>query len=880
MSHYKRRVWPGLLIILFLLAGFLAPALIPPIDGRALASTGPDLVAELVIWSPEPPTIGDVMTFSAVILNRGDGPAGPFSIAYYIDENPLNSAYVDHLSAGAATTNTLVWKAKAGAHIIRAVVDCDNSITETNEDNNDKTFAFSVLAPDLVVEEISWTPENPSIGQKVTFTVTVKNQGNKKSGASSVNLYLEGSLLSSRSVPWLDVGDNATATYTLTAVPGSHAIEAAADSLHQVNESDETNNAMTATYATAAPDLVIDSITFGSRDESSNVTATVSIKNQGQGTADSSLLAFYIDDVFTATATINRLAAGATTAQAFSYYVNADAHSFKAVADVSNLVAESDESNNTGTANLSALAPDLLVESITWSPTQPLIAHQMTFTITIKNQGTRVAGSFDLDFYIDEAYNFHQPMPPLPAGGTTSITIPWVTQAELVTARAVVDADNLIKESDESNNTMVANVGFTHPAPNTDLTIQDITCTPASPSIGETVTITVNVNNTGPGLAKPSHIAYYVDDASLGSVYLNQMEPGATASNSITWQAEDGKHKIRVVIDCNNSVAETNESNNEQTITITSSAPDLTIQDITWSPSNPAIGDDITFTLTIKNQGNHKSDSCYITYYVDDSYRGNHYIDALEPGAITTRAFTWKTQAASHVFKAIIDEAGSVLESDKSNNEKTVILPAPDLTIDSIIYSPDNPSENTTVTFTVSIKNLGSGPSGGTLAACYIDGKILTFADIDSIGAGQTATGKFTWIALQGEHVIKVVADESNKAIESDEYNNEKEIAISIPLIAAITEPTPEPVTQVTQNATTEVKEPEPVAVATEKAEVLPTQENNTSPDISANISQPPPSPPTWQGILMNRWLIIGIGVAGATAIVLLFSFRKKTVKK
>ena len=465
MSHYKRRAWPGMLIILSLLAGFLAPALIPANDGRALASTGPDLVAELVIWSPESPAIGDMMTFSAVILNRGDGPAGPFSIAYYIDENPINSAYVDHLSAGAAATNTFVWKAKAGAHIIRAVVDSEGSVAESNEDNNDKTFAFSVLAPDLVVEGISWTPENPSIGQKVTFTVTVKNQGNKKSGASSVNFYLEGSLLGTRSVPWLDIGDNATATYTLTAVSGSHAIEAVADSLHQVNESDETNNAMTVTYATAAPDLVIDAITFGSRTESSNVTATVTIKNQGKGTADSSLLALYIDDVFKASAVINRLGAGATTARAFSYYVNADAHTFKAVADVSNLVTESDESNNTGTANLSALAPDLVVESITWSPAQPLIAHQMTFTITIKNQGTRVAGSFYLDFYINEAYKFHQPMALLPAGDTTSITIPWVTQEELITARAVVDADNYIKESDESNNTMIANVGFTHPAP-------------------------------------------------------------------------------------------------------------------------------------------------------------------------------------------------------------------------------------------------------------------------------------------------------------------------------------------------------------------------------------------------------------------------------
>jgi len=882
MSHHKRRACSGMMVILSLLVGFIVSALTPAIDGRALASTGPDLIIESITWSPQAPVIGDTMTFTAIIKNQGDSQAGPSSIAYYIDNNQLNSAYVNQINSGATATNSFSWKAKAGAHVIKVMADFDDRVAETGEDNNDKSFAFSVFAPDLIVEGISWTPESPSIGQKITFTVTVKNQGNKNAGASSVNFYVESSLLGTRNVPWLEAGDNATATYTLSATPGSHAIEAVADSLHQVSESDETNNDMTVTCETAAPDLVIDAISCSTanRPESGNLTTTVTVKNIGKGTADFSFLALYVDDVYQTAVSLNRLDAGAAITRTFSSFVDAKEHNFKAVADANNQVSESDESNNTKTVTISALAPDLIIESITWSPAQPLISHQMTFTVTVKNQGTKLAGSYGLSFYIDNAYRFHQEMTALPAGATVTMTYPWVTQSESMTLRAVVDEANYVDESDESNNIKTASVGFSHPSPTTDLTIQNITCTPAEPAKGETVTITVDIKNQGPGQADPLHVAYYVDGVLLDTTYVSQINPGAIVNNTATWQADPGEHKIRAVIDCNNSVAETDETNNERTITLITSDPDLTIQDITWSPVNPDIGDEITFTLTIKNQGKHKAGGSYIDYFVDNSYRGNHYIEELEPGATVTRTFSWETQAESHIFRAALDAANSVLESNEENNEITVILPAPDLTIDSITCSPHSPAENTLVTITVSVRNLGKGHSGSTLTACYIDGDILTWVDIDDIGPGGTATSTFSWITLPGEHIIRAITDEANNAIENDEHNNEKESALSIPLPAATENLTLEPVPEATPPATTETKESEEATQIIETSQIPPAHESATVPDISTNISQSPFASARLQGILMNRWFIIGIGVVGVAAITVLLRFRKKTSKK
>jgi subtilase family serine protease len=220
------------------------------------------------------------------------------------------------------------------------------------------------------------------------------------------------------------------------------------------------------------------------------------------------------------------------------------------------------------------------------------------------------------------------------------------------------------------------------------------------------------------------------------------------------------------------------------------------------------------------------------------------------------------------------------LESNEANNEKTVILPAPDLTIDSITCSPRSPTENTLVTITVSVRNLGKGHSGSTLTACYIDGEFLALLSTDDIIPGSTATGTFYWIARPGEHIIRVIADEKNNAIENDEHNNEKESVISIPLPTSTENATLEPVTEASPAVTTELKEPEEAAKTIETSQIPPAQESATVPDISANISQSPSTSARLQGILMNRWFIIGIGVVGVAAITLLLRFRKKASKK
>ena len=203
-------------------------------------------------------------------------------------------------------------------------------------------------------------------------------------------------------------------------------------------------------------------------------------------------------------------------------------------------------------------------------------------------------------------------------------------------------------------------------------------------------------NNTSHSVGESS-IGFYVDGVLIDTVPVRRLSPKANAYYSITWTATPGTHTISAVADFNDYYSEVDESNNTKEIVITTLSPDLAIDNITWSPKIPSQGDAFTIDVTIVNQGTYASNGCYLSYYVDGSHQGNHHITEIEPGGTVTRSFSWTLVNSLQTFKITIDEDNRVPENDESNNEKTVVIPAPDLVIESITYSPDDFTENSKI---------------------------------------------------------------------------------------------------------------------------------------------------------------------------------------
>ena len=171
------------------LSALIAILVLPPYQIVSASETGPDLVIDKITWSPSNPEPGDMVTFTVSIKNIGNEEVNPSEIDCYVDEIFQGSFSVSALISEESTTQTFTWEAQPGPHIIQATCDPNGDINEANETNNHTSFAFSVAGPDLVIESITWLPKNISVGDDVTFTVTIKNQGNLQARLSYADLY-------------------------------------------------------------------------------------------------------------------------------------------------------------------------------------------------------------------------------------------------------------------------------------------------------------------------------------------------------------------------------------------------------------------------------------------------------------------------------------------------------------------------------------------------------------------------------------------------------------------------------------------------------------------------------------------------------------------
>gem|GEM_PF-997976 len=737
-----------------------------------LATAAPDLIVQDITWSPVNPSIGDMVIFSVTIKNQGDGIAGSSQVAYYINDSYITSDPVGTLLPGNTAEQSFTWTAPPGSHTAKAIADFNNEVFESDETNNSNTFAIATTAPDLIIQNITWTPENPSEGETVKFNIMIKNQGNSMAAASVIDFYIDGSSMGKKDVNRINAGGTLTVTYNWIVRLGLHTIKAVADCDNLLSENSETNNEKASFFSPAIPDLVIENITWTPENpsQSDDVTFTVKLKNRGNGRADYFHVEYYVDDNYLNSAFVSPIDAGATANLTFTWKARSGTHAIKAVADSNTWVAESNEDNNEKIIYLSTPAPDLVIKDITWSPENPSVKDPVTFTVTIKNQGSGRAEKSRLAFYIAGVYTGHQAIPEIDPGVEVSRTFEWLAEPGSRAVKAVADLDNDNSESDETNNDKA--VTFITMIP--DLVVKEVAWSPQEPSIGTMVAYTITIENQGSGGAVDFRIAYYFDGSLLSSKYVGFLEAGGTDNETFTVLAEASSHHIRAVADFTNMALESDEANNEKAVTLFPIAPDLAIRGISWFPDNPSVGDTLTFTATIENRGNDIAAYSIIGYQVDGASKGYHDVQMIDVGATAEDTFAWTVEAGIHTIQMFVDANRTIVESDETNNVKTITFPPPDLVIQDIAWSPGNPSENEEVTLAVTVKNQGRGrvrPSG---IACYIDGSLIGKQEVPEIEVGATATKSFTWYAQLGSHEVKVIADEINDIVEIDETNNAK----------------------------------------------------------------------------------------------------------
>ncbi|GGK80878.1 glycosyl hydrolase [Mangrovihabitans endophyticus] len=144
------------------------------------------------------------------------------------------------------------------------------------------------------------------------------------------------------------------------------------------------------------PDLTVSGMSFSpsSPVETDAVTLSATVRNAGNAGSPASTVNFYLGTAKVGTATVGALAAGASTTVSVNAGTrNAGTYTLKAIVDEDDTVIEQNDANNSYTNPTDlVVAPvassDLVASAVSWSPGTPAAGNTVTFSVTLKNQGT------------------------------------------------------------------------------------------------------------------------------------------------------------------------------------------------------------------------------------------------------------------------------------------------------------------------------------------------------------------------------------------------------------------------------------------------------------------------------------------------------------
>jgi hypothetical protein len=148
--------------------------------------------------------------------------------------------------------------------------------------------------PDLQVSNLTWSPASPSESDAVTLSATVRNAGDRQSGATNVKFYFGDTSVGTANVGALAAGATATVTANIGARDaGSYTPRAVVDEDNAVIEKVETNNTVTSPNAlvvSAVPtsDLIASPVSWSPTNPQSGATVNFSVAIRNQGTVASS----------------------------------------------------------------------------------------------------------------------------------------------------------------------------------------------------------------------------------------------------------------------------------------------------------------------------------------------------------------------------------------------------------------------------------------------------------------------------------------------------------------------------------------------------------------------------------------------------------------
>ncbi len=650
-----------------------------------------DLGIQDMVGLPESVSNGTTVNLSINVVNQGSKTSQASTLKYYLSndetfdaatDQPLGEISVDPIRSGqtATLTPSFVYNASTmgdnGPKYLFLVADSNNSVLESNETNNmlSRGFTAEAVKPDdidLILENPE-IPERWVVGENVTVSVEVFNQGTANAGASALTLYVSDSSTFDRS--------NATAIISrrLSALPGQARTTESftfpylepygdgdkylffvADAESNVAEINESNNT-TALPIAVAPAINVDFTIIESTAPETIVigqpiTASATVLNQGTTASAATNLSLYVSNyvadtdvfdiktaIFVGTVPINTLGAGVSgTANLNFTYTSAFGSGQKNlffVVDAANKIDEFREDNNIVKQTILASEPldvDLVIKEPSVSPTSIIAGSRVDLSVRVENIGTVGAGSSFLRAFLSNDQTLDssdiqvwgRSIGEIAANDRTANQTSFFNYSPTHETGTkyilfVADADNTVFEKNENNNVSAVPLVVNVVQPGIDLVIAKASVSGNTITVGQSLTVNAEVQNQGDTASGATKLSVYLSDTPtfddnavlVKTSNVDSLGTYVSSNQALTFSYLDtygiGTKYVLVVADGEDTAAESNETNNVQVFEITA-LPDLDRPDLAVSEISElliVLDEGIEFRYNIDNLGERATD--------------------------------------------------------------------------------------------------------------------------------------------------------------------------------------------------------------------------------------------------------------------------------
>lgn len=482
-------------------------------------------------------------------------------------------------------------------------------------------------------------------------------------------------------------------------------------------------------------------------------------------------------------------------------------------------------------------APDLIIDYISTTWTSSEAGETESVSVRIENQGDDSTGTFYWGIYLStdttittndiELDSYYKSS--MSAGSTTStfyktVTIPTTITGGRYYVGALADITSRVSESDESNNDDYDSgrvtideqpdlTGRTCSAPNTGV---------VGDNIDSTIQISIE-NDPGGNYIASSGTFYWAmylstdstitsSDTQVGSdQYTSSISGGnyrtdsLSTSNRIPSSLNPGTYYWGYIVDERDAVDEQDETNNDYTcnqVTIEDDLPDLVADRVSTSSSSAVMGEDISVSYRIENDGHDYSGSFYWEVYLstDRTITTNDIlVDEFSRSSISPGSYASGTKYSVQIptgitpryyyLGMIVDSRSGVSELDETNNivessSRINVEEQADL-VPQTISGPNSAYTGQQVSLSWRIDNDGDDSSGWFYWKAYISrDRTITSSDTllgssnyaSSIYGGSYRTGSLS-VTLPssmstGTWYWGIIVDTTDHVDEGDETNN------------------------------------------------------------------------------------------------------------